>query len=359
MKDLFRPIPTLLVTAALITGCGSMQNTTAVRDDVYFMPSDEPVTASSRSSRTDVPAKPDPQEVERMEPVEDYYDPGTAAQEAQRGFYDMTYNDPYYYNYGRFGFGTQLGWQNGWNGPGWGMGMGSGWGMGSGFGMGMGWNSGMGWNDPWYSMNMGWGNNFHDPWGWNSPWGWNQPMGWNRPWGWNQPWGWNRPWMNDPWMGGFGPYQGPWGGCMTCYSPVVIGGGSQVVVRPRTGLGGGTRPVSGQPRMITRDPAGLRPAMGSAAPGRQITRPATGTRPAVQPRNGDRTSPGIQREPGTRPTTRPTPRPTTPSRDGGRPTIQRELPSRGGSMGGGSAAPSRDGGGGSGGSRSGGGSRPR
>jgi hypothetical protein len=39
MKDLFRPIPTLLVTAALITGCGTMQNTTAVRDDVYFMPS--------------------------------------------------------------------------------------------------------------------------------------------------------------------------------------------------------------------------------------------------------------------------------------------------------------------------------
>ena len=335
MNTLLRTISMLLITGALVSGCGSMQNTTAVRDDVYYMPSDGPVATAP--DKPEKPSKPDAQELDRMEPVEDYYDPGTAAQESRRGFYDMTYNDPFYYNYGRFGFGTQLGWQNGWNGPGWGMGMGSGWGM--------------GWNDPWFNMNIGWGNNFHDPWGWNQPWG------WSRPWGWNQPWGWSRPWMNDPWMGGFGPYQGPWGGCMACYSPVVIGGGNQVVVRPRTGLGGGTRPVSGQPRMTTRDPAGLRPSMNSAIPSRQVMRPAPVTRPAVAPREGVSTSPGLQRQPTSRPSTRPATRPViTPNRDGGRPSIQRDTPSRGGSMGGGSAAPSRNG---DGGSRSGGGTRPR
>ncbi len=339
MNDLLRTIPSLLIPGILLTGCGSMQNTTAVRDDVYFMPSDAPAVVAT-------PDKPTPDEVERMEPVEDYYDPGTAAQESRRGFYDMTYNDPFYYNYGRFGFGTQLGWQSGWNGPGW--------------GMGMGWNSGGGWNDPWMNMSMGWGSPYYDPWGWNRPWGWNQPWGWNRPYGWNRPWGY------DPWSGGYGPYHGPWGGCYSCYAPVVIGGGNQVVERPRTGLGGGTRPVTGQPRLTTRDPAGLRPSLDHASPVRQLSRPNSGTRPSVGTREGVRSSPGIQRQPATRPSTRPATRPsTTPSRDGGRPGIQhREAPSRNGSLGGGSAAPSRNSGGGSGGSnsggsRSGGGTRPR
>ena len=307
------PLPLLLLPALFLASCASMQNSTAVRDDVYFMPSDAPLTSTK-------PA-PSPEEQARMEPVQpgasgadDYYDPGVARDQQRRGFYDMAYNDPYFYNYGRFGFGTQLGWQSGWNGPGW--------------GMGMGWGGGYGWNDPWMSINFGWGSPYMDPWGCN------------------RPWGWHRPWYYDPW--GPGPYYSPWGGCWSCYSPVIIGGGRQVVVRPRTGLGGGTRTVSGsQPRVVSRDPAGLRPASRTPAL-REQQRSGISTRSAGDRAPSDRVAPNTRE--GQRQPVRTAPGRTSPVRPG----IQQGPPTRNG---GGSAMPSRDGGSRSGGSPGGGGSR--
>jgi hypothetical protein len=368
-------LPMLMVL--LLASCASTQNTTAVRDDVYFMPGDEPVTAARPKP------VPSPEDEARMQPVQpgeqgtdDYYDPEVANEEARRGYYDMAYNDPFFYNYGRFGFGTQLGWTNGWNGPGWGGGMGLGWNNGFGWndpwmngmgwhrpgnGMWMGWNNGWGWNDPWMQPGMGWGGSMFNQWGgMGMGMGMGPGMGWNSPWGWNSPMGmgWNRPWGMDPW--GNGPYAGPFGGCWSCYSPIVIGGGSQTVVRPRSGLAGGPRGTSAsQPRVVSRDPAGLRPSSRPTPVYREAPR-ATGvqTRPGAVREPGNRNSPVLQRESGGQ---RTAPTRNTPTRTAPRTTPpQREAPSRiggGGSFGGGSAAPSRNGGGG-GGSRN-GGSRPR
>lgn len=363
MKSLHTPLVPMLL-ALMLASCASTQNTTAVRDDVYFMPSDEPVAAARPK-----PA-PSPEDEARMQPVQpgeqgtdDYYDPGVAQEQERRNYYDMAYNDPFFYNYGRFGFGTQLGWNMGWNGPGWGMGMGwnDPWRNGAGWGrprdgMWMAWSSSWGWHDPWFGNGMGW----NDPWM-------NPGMGWGNsmfsPWGgmgmWNRPLGWNRPWGMDPW--GNGPYAGPFGGCWNCYSPIIIGGGSQPVVRPRTGLGGGPRNGSAsQPRVVSRDPAGLRPSSRPAPVYRDGQRSSTQPRPGTVREPGSRTSPVLQRESGGQ---RTAPARNTPSRTAPRPsTPQREAPSRvggGGSFGGGSAAPSRNtGGGGGGGSRNGGG-RPR
>ncbi|MCB0791095.1 MAG: hypothetical protein H6595_00910 [Flavobacteriales bacterium] len=86
---------------------------------------------------------------------EDYYDAGEAkSYSGDRGYYDMTYNDPYYYNYGRFGFGMGLG-----------MGGYSGYPYGSmyyGYGSSYpGWYDpywGYGWNSPYYST---WGSSYY------------------------------------------------------------------------------------------------------------------------------------------------------------------------------------------------------
>lgn len=368
MKSLHTPLVPMLM-ALMLASCASTQSTTAVRDDVYFMPSDEPVAAARPK-----PA-PSPEDEAPMEPVQpgeqgtdDYYDPGVAQEQERRNYYDMAYNDPFFYNYGRFGFGTQLGWTNGWNGPGWGGGMGWGgannWGYGLGWGMGlspgsvMGFQNRFGWNNTWgwVGATSDWGSSYMDPWANPGIYG----MGWNAPWSWNRPMMWNHPWGMDPW--GYGPYAGPFGGCWTCYSPIVIGGGSQPVVRPRSGLGGGPRgTTAGQPRVVSRDPAGLRP---SSRPTTVLREPQrTGgsqTRSGTVREPGNRTSPVLQREGGGQ---RTTPVRTTPSRTAPRTApAQREAPSRvggGGSFGGGSATPSRNtGGGGGGGSRNGGG-RPR
>ncbi len=292
---------------ALLASCTATQPL-AQRDDVYFMPSSAPVAKR---------AEPKPQQAppEAGSPSDDYYDAGTARDlGTSRGFYDMAYNDPYYYNYGRFGFGMgmgMMGWQSGWNGPGWGMGFG--WG-----------------GDPWMSMGMGWGR----------PWGWNRPFGWNDPWAWNSPWGWNNPW-NSPWGfgNGFGNYWGPMGPCLW-YVPVGVTTNSVIGHRPTvgsssTGSLGGMR----QPRMATRNPVGLQPAV-------------------VNHRSGE----GLRHEPIQQSTIREgrstgNPRPITFQRegqrqDGGR-AIDRAPAPRGGfesrpSIGrGGDSSPSRSGGGGS------------
>ena len=314
-----RPIPTLLLSGLILSSCNSVKNTTTeVRDDVYYLPSNAPVAAPVASSIPDKPA-------DLSQFTDDYYDPNAAAQVGAQGFYDVAYNDPYYYNYGRFGFGTTLGYQTGWGGPGWGMGMGNSW------------NTGYGWNDPWMNIQYGWGNPYYGS--YYSPYGMYSPYGYN------------------PY--GSGPYYGSWGSCHCCYSPVIYGGGNQVISRHRTGLNGGGsgsmtgRTPVGQTRMVARDPAGLRPAVNPAPNTRNvITRSSTGTG-TRETRPGQ----GQLREPTTRPSTRPSV--DTPTRGGSRPAIQqRESPTRNGGLDRGTASPSRSGGD-SGGSRSGGGTRPR
>lgn len=240
----------MAIAAVLLTSCAGMRDTAQVRDDVYFMPSQAPAKAPKK-------ADTDP----TGNATDDYYDAATSNKyNSPRNYYDMAYNDPYYYNYGRFGFGTGMGWQSGWNGPGWGMGMGmgQGWGMSPHWNMGYGWGSGMGWNNPWMGMGYGWG----------SPWG---PAGFNN-WGWGNPYGWGGPMgWHDPFYGGYGygPYWGPMGNCFSCYSPVIIGGSSGTVVghRPSISGGGGGRPGSSGPKtgMPTRDPVSLRPQVRESA----------------------------------------------------------------------------------------------
>jgi hypothetical protein len=350
MRKILRTTIMLLIPGTFLASCGSMQQTTQVRDDVYFMPSSAPPPAATASRQA--PAG------DEQIPMDDYYDPGTSSQfNDHRNYYDMAYNDPYYYNYGRFGFNAgmgmgmgmgMMGWQSGWGGPGWGMGMGwgmgpsmgMGWGMG-GMGMGMG-GMGMGWGNPWSP--------WHQPWGWNSPWGWNRPMGFS-------PWGWN-----DPFYGyGYGNYHGPYGNCFSCYSPVVIGA-SNTVVGHRPSLTGGSAGNTGQggadlrPRMNVRNPVGLNRAQDSApsrsgTPSR--TRPGTIDRPTqsldrgTQQRGLDRGRTPAQQ----RPDRQVSPRQSQPSRN----------IDRGGSIDrGGGGSFDRGGGSMGGGSRStGGGGRPR
>lgn len=349
-------IQALLLVAITASSCTTMRTASDVRDDVYYMPSEAPALA------TTAPAAP--VEPERTVIQDDYYDDGAAKQYGPVGgnFYDAAYNDPYYYNTGRFGFGMgtgMMGWQTGWNGPGWGMGMGYGWGG----GWSMGFGYGTGWYDPFWGP------------GWGSPyWGWGRPWGWNRPWGWG---GWGSPWY-DPWYGGYGyggPYMGPYGGSY-CYNPVVVGGSSGVVVghRPSTNGGGASGQGGGgtRPQMQLRDPVGLvRPetnrASGTLPQDRGSIAGPTEifSRPAERPIDRG----GINRPPQERPVTR-TPGSTRESRPNRSYERGSGNPSRGsgvergggydrGGSGGGSRGGGNSGGGSGGGSRGGGGGRPR
>ncbi len=290
MNHPLRLIPMMLIPGLFLASCGSMAPSTAVRDDVYYMPSTAPPVASTRSQAGAEPSGT------RSDVQEDYYDPGTAEQfDDRRTYYDMAYNDPYYYNYGRFGFGANMGmgmgmggWQTGWAGPGWGMG----WGMGPSMGMGMGWGMGPSW------VGMGMYDHWNLPLGWNPSWGWNRPIGM----GWNSPYGWH-----DPYMGGYGygNYFGPGGSCFSCYTPVVIGGGSPsntiVGHRPSmSGSGAGNTGSGGnvQPRMIVRDPVGLnRDQLGTGRSSLPSgTRPARGVDRTPQPALGRDRSSSPQRQ---------------------------------------------------------------
>lgn len=343
----------LLLMAVTFASCSSMQQVGEVRDDVYYMPSTAPPVAST------TPMAPEEATAKSVSPQDDYYDDGAAKQVTGvpygGNYYDVAYNDPYYYNMGRFGFGMgvgtgmgMMGWQTGWNGPGWGMG----------YGWGGGWN-----------MSFGYGTGWWDPyWTGRYPY-----WGWNRPWGWHRPWGWGSPWY-DPWYGG--PYMGPYGGSY-CYTPVVVGGSSGVVVGHRPsmnsggagsgGNGGGTRP-----QMQLRDPVGLsRPATNrvagtvpqdrraTTAPRREenLTRPSerpmdrgSVTRPATRPPNSTReqreSRPNRTYERGTSPS-----RGTGVERGNGGSMDRSSSPSRGGGNSGGGNS--------GGGSRGGGGGRPR
>lgn len=234
----------LAIAAAFLASCSSSQPLSQRSDDVYYMPSDAPPVAKKQV----VP----PAAEQRAPATDDYYDEGTAQELGDdRGFYDLAYNDPYYYNYGRFGFGSgPMGWQTGWNGPGWG----------GGFGMGLGYQQG--WFGPSWGMGMGYG------WGYGTGVysGWFRPtfgsgygFGWGNPYG----YGWNPyAWYNDPYYNGYGGfgwgnYWSPYGPC-GYYYPVTSSGSTVIGHRgSMSSLGSTYGSDVRQPRMAVRNPVGL------------------------------------------------------------------------------------------------------
>ncbi len=308
--------PALIAVIAL-SACGSTKDaatgSTHVRDDVYYMPSSAPPPVAKAAT----PAQ--------ANNADDYYDPAQAgAYNDPRGFYDMAYNDPHYYNYGRFGFG-----------------------MGVGVGLGS-----MGWYNPMGGLHYGWGM-YHQPYwydGYYGPWG--------RPW-WMYNMGPGYYSMYDPY--GVGPYYGPWGSCYGCYTPVMIGDwGGNTVTGHRPSLnswnGPGSPGPGGDRQAMVRNPISLDRGVRAAAyapssEGSRRMQSGTFTgREVAQPLNGGRHGRTSTFDGGNRRHDQPRPSSTAP-RGGGF--------DRGGSPSLGSG--SRSGGGGSapGGGRSGGGGRPR
>ncbi len=322
MNTTLRPALLHTLSLLLLASCG-MQQTAQRTDDVYFVPSDAAAEARAVKPDQAPPAQAVPDE-------EDYYDEGTAQQFNGRSYYDMAYNDPYFYNYGRFGFGSGLAFQNGpmwdaWGRP-------AMWGYGSGvYG---------GWFRPGFNLSVGWGRSAFlwgmaydlDPWMMGSPW-------FNGSWGYYGNWGGN-PWGYGGW--GYGNYFGPYGSCACCYTPIIIGGSANSMYGHRPSLGSGAS-ASGntQPRRIAyRDPIGL-----STTPNR-----APGTRSSFgdverQPTRQGGVSRSTYRGKPTYPTQRPAHR--EPAQ---RPNFERQSPTRreGGfeRSSGGSASPSRSNGGG-------------
>lgn len=214
---------------ALLSACGQLRETTAVRDDVYDIPDRQAMAAAvpqqqSGGSGTD----------------NAYYDPAESRRSGSfdRGYYDMAYNDPYYYNYGRFGFGI------GSFGPGYGMGMSYGWPTNFGsMSIGYGYGSGMyGYNPYWTNSWMSGYGYGYDPFGY-SGYG-NYGYGWG---GYGMGYG-----------SGYGPYRGPWGGCLNCYEPW---GYANTVYTHRPSMAAGSATPAGAttaPRLM-RNPASLIP----------------------------------------------------------------------------------------------------
>lgn len=328
-------IPAALLVASLLASCSMTQPVAQRDDDVYYMPS---------QARPKAVAAEQPEPAAVAPATDDYYDSGTSQElGTNQNYYDMAYNDPYYYNYGRFGFNSApMGWQTGWNGPGWGMGYGSGWGTGIGFGSGY---FGSGWN---MSVGYGWGYGTGVYSGWWRP---NYSLGFG--YGWGSPWGNGYSpfaWYNDPYYYGYGGYGwgnywGPFGRC-GYYYPVSVG---NVVVAHRGGLthvgANGTNDLR-QPRMAVRNPVSLQPAVShrsvSDASRGTLRQPARSTgqptyRPGTVNREPVRQQPVITRSPGQDRPSRGTfeSRPSFDRGGGG------SMPSRGGGGGGGGSAPMR------------------
>ncbi|MFZ1688756.1 MAG: hypothetical protein WAU70_15115 [Flavobacteriales bacterium] len=266
----------------LISGCSQSQDAAYVRDDVYDRPDPRTITAAVA-------------EEEKTEPAaeqSDYYNPNEAQRYANpRGYYDMAYNDPYYYGYDRYGFGMSYG---------------SGWG-------GSMWSSGYGygnvWGDPYWNGYGGYGNCMsNNGWynGYGSSWGYGYGSGWNYGYGgYSNGYGcgcgnsWNSPY-NYGGYNGYG-YYGYGGGCYNCYQPIITcggeGWGGNTVYSHRPSFGGGTStggngtaaPV-GQ-RMNTRDQIGLikplpgrtRPEMSNNSSLIRPAYPASGSQSRVVP----------------------------------------------------------------------------
>ena len=282
---------------AMLSSCAGTREGVVVRDDVYYSPGQEALAVAAAPPLSEATQQP-------AAGVDDYFSPeGSAATTpGSSGYYDVTYNDPYYYNYDRFGFDPT------WNmNVGMGMGMGtwggmSGWSLGFSTGWGYAYSPYMGWGYPYgpymgMSMGMGWGMGWpYSPWSWNAGWG----MGW-----------------------GYGPYYGPWGSCMMCYCPTVIGAGSGAYYGPRPGVGGGTaRPLKSAAGLTPRDPVGLaRPVSARPVTNTQGQRPSSNgtlSRPLGGQPSGTRGS-STQERPSRNTQVRPgtNDRGTTPSRSGG------------------------------------------
>jgi hypothetical protein len=326
MKKQLHMLYVTIITAVVLMSCTATQPTTQVHDDVYYSP-------TQRNSGAVASTRPFDDSVAQ----DDYYDVSQAqGMQGERDYYDVAYNDPYYYNYDRFGFDTGLGM------GGIGMGMG---GMGMGIGMGnMGWG-GMGMGRCGMGMgNMGWGGMGMGSMGWgsmgwggmgmgNMGWG-GMGMGWNDPWMWNSPGMWNGPGMwNTPWMmnncgggWGMGNYWGPMGNCSNCYSPIVIGGSSNTYIGQRPSMGSGRATSGGTTggssnRAVVRDPVSLDPVTRErAAPSHMV--PVQRSAPRSWEENGIPSSrPQQQRERTAQPSRSNTEyepqRRTTPDRTGG------------------------------------------
>jgi hypothetical protein len=247
-----------IVVAALLASCGSLQETTQVRDDVYDIP-DRNAVAS---------VNPVPAEKPATSPSDDYYDPATSIDQQRRNYYDMTYNDPRYYNYGRFGFGMGI---NSW-GPSYGMGMSYGWPYTSTM-----YNSPTGWYDPywdnsWMSGYGAWGSYYNRPYSFYN-------YGYNS--AYYGPYGYYDPFASG--WGSCGSYMGPGGSYYGCYVPWSS---SPTVVAHRPGMGGSGmgsgNTTNNHPRRMRSNAYQLLPSQPDPVtrPHRTEQRPQRDTRPA-------------------------------------------------------------------------------
>lgn len=227
-----RQLAIIACIGLLLPACTTLRNATAANDDVYDLPDREAMAAARAVDQQSSAAQQD---------NNDYYDAAQAKQagSAYRDYYSMTYNDPYYYNYGRFGFGSGIGGY----GPGMGMGISYGWPTSFGS-MGISYGTGFG-----YGYNPYWSNS------WMSGYGYSPYSGYN-PYGYygygNYGYGYGGYGM------GYGPYQGPFGGCYGCYEPVGYGN-TVYSHRPAMASGSTGTTVAPAPRMMMRNPAGLIP----------------------------------------------------------------------------------------------------
>ena len=268
----------LLASLLFLSACGTLRETASVTDDVYDIPDRQAMAAASAAN----------QQAQADQPADDqdaYYDPAESqsANNAYRDYYDMAYNDPYYYNYGRFGFGSSVSSF----GPNYGMGLSYGWptsfgSMSVGYGTSYGYGAGYGY-DPYWSNS------------WMSGYGYN-PYGYN-PYGY---YGYGNYGSGYGVYGqGYGPYQGPWGGCYGCYEPVGYG---TTVYGHRSSISSSST-SEGSPAYVPRNmrnPASLivpstanprmRTPASTARPAR-ITTPKSdrNTRPSTPARNWDST----------------------------------------------------------------------
>lgn len=247
--------------ALFITSCGTMQETVAVRDDVYDIPDRTVVASVDPVPETAPPSGSD-----------DYYDADQAAQYQQGSYYDRTYNDPAWYNRDRFGFGYNSSpWGNSWN-----------------MSYGMGWGNNTWYNSPTGYYNPYWGNSWQSGYGYYSPWnggmydpwygGWGGGYGCGYNWGWNSPCGWGNTWgYGYNGYGGYGGYGGYNG-----YGPGTDFGVTPIVAhRPSMSGGGGGTNMQSNPRSVRpgnisllRPPTPQRPQRAERPERTEPTRPA-------------------------------------------------------------------------------------
>ncbi|HMN04392.1 MAG TPA: hypothetical protein PKD45_01595 [Flavobacteriales bacterium] len=275
-----RLIAPSLILATLLTACSTMRDTAMVTDDVYDIP-DRHAMAMAKASAPAAAAE-----------ESDYYDPSEARSIGTgRDYYDLAYNDPYYYNYGRFGFGTGIGAF----GPSYGMGLSYGWPTSFGsMSLYYGTSYGM------YGYNPYWSNSWMSGYGYWPSYSAYNPYGYYGYGNYGPGWG--------GYGMGYGPYHGPWGSCYGCYEPVGYG---QAVYGHRPAMASGTAagsPSVYEPRRM-RNPAGLMPSApsttppASARPG-NMTDPRPARTTATPPRVNDGQRPTINRP--VRPDSRPT-----------------------------------------------------